>query len=124
MIIHEDFIYVANPRTASRATEMVLKDILGDAAQVTKLHHPKTNHSALKRDVPIYGVVREPLEWIVSWYHHTKRPVPFPQFVKEYKNGWLFNSRLTVYAPYITHLCNYNTLGVEGVVRAIVGFDR
>lgn len=121
MLIHRDFIFVCNPRTASRATQGALKQILGDDCYITKQHHPKTGHPALKLGLPIHGVIRDPLSWLVSWSHHNQFEAnEFPDFIRRRKgNNWLYSNGLNIYRSYITETHKYED-GVLEIVRKIL----
>jgi len=120
MVITDEFIYAANPRTASRSTEKLLKRLLGDRARVTRVHHPKTNHPALSTNLPIYGVVRNPLDCLVSWYHHIGKPGTFREFLEIPSRNWLLKDRLNIYASYITHPLLFD-IGVTNIIHAMIG---
>ena len=118
MLIHKDWLFVANPRTASRSVEQMLVTMLGDAVRITDVHHPKTNHPAFKRGLPTYGIVRDPLDQLVSWYHHMGLD-DFEAFLKDDSPNWLLK-RMTIYAGYMTHAFPLE-LGVTEIVNTIVG---
>ena len=135
MLIHKNFVYVANPRTASRSTELLLREVLGEAStKITNVHHPKTSHPALQLSKrvfngsknlgvsgkKVYGVIREPLEWIVSWYNHMQRPMSFKDFLSSHNSNWLFKDDLCVYHAYITKFIPFE-LGVSRIVKVITG---
>lgn len=120
MVVTQDFVYVANPRTASRSTERLVESIYSPV-DVSRVHHVKTNHPKLRTSKPIYGTIREPFSWIVSWFHHVGWPGNrFQEFVKEYTNGWLFDADLNIYRAYITHTLRYS-MGVTGMVEEMSG---
>jgi len=90
VIIPSGLTFVATPRTASKAiTEALLrkhKDAISD--------YPQDHHmwfEDVPRDYPIYTVIRNPVDQIISWWNHVdvqankskRRPL---QFAKEYSN--------------------------------------
>jgi len=122
VLIHKDWIYVANPRTASRSTESMLEDVLRGKCTIPPMHHPKTDHPALKSGLPIFGVVRHPLDQLVSWFNHMHL-TDFDEFIRTPKHKtWLLNDRLTIYASYMTHALPYEW-GVRRIVSTILGYD-
>jgi hypothetical protein len=125
MLIHKDFIFVCNPRTASRATKQALKDILGDSCYIAKQHHVKTGHPALKLGLPIHGVIRNPLHWLVSWSHHMQVPADgFSDFIHQRRNEHpLYSNGLNIYRSYITETHRYED-GVLEIVRKILGMPK
>jgi hypothetical protein len=84
--IKKRFIFIANTRTASTSIEMFLKG-QSDIALTKPEYGKHFNYTAIIRkfsflfaepNLPAsgyfrFGVVREPLEWVVSWYNYRRR---------------------------------------------------
>jgi Sulfotransferase family len=84
--IKKRFIFIANTRTASTSIEMFLKG-QSDIALTKPEYGKHFKYAAIVRkfhfifdepNVPAsgyfrFGVVREPLEWVVSWYNYRRR---------------------------------------------------
>ena len=134
VIIHNDYVFVCNPRTASRSTMQALIEVLDKQDKERRqvegqtfyqnpyLHHPKTSHPALTCGKEVIGVVRNPYDTIVSWYHYTGIPsnTSFRDFVTSHEATWLYKGSLVVYGAYMTRALNYD-LGVNEIVRRITG---
>lgn len=92
MIVHNDWIYIANPRTATTSIHQALRNH-GNHKYLP--HHTKAKEAKNYPKIPIYdwydkfvwGFMRHPLDYFVSWY--TKHPqynremeeISFKQFI-------------------------------------------
>lgn len=119
----QSFIFLAQPRTASRAT----RDFLNKEFNVKKKgnhHHvcPVTTENAKSDGYKVISVVRNHWDYIVSWWHknpelfnETKKPRSFYEYVKDFAtheaNGHVKPHRLYWrYQPVSTHIARYESL--------------
>ena len=93
VILPSGLTFVATPRTGSRAISEALlskhKDAISD--------YPQNHHmwpESVPKDYPIYTVIRNPADQMVSWWHHvdvrhsSKRTIL--EFAQEYNNIMFF----------------------------------
>jgi hypothetical protein len=101
VIVTDNFILLATPRTASRTLEACVMQVADIHPTKTDKHHTKAAEvlATISRrpEVPVYTMLRNPLTQVVSWWKHAQKPVDIETFIKKYRNGWLFNGRLNIY---------------------------
>ncbi len=103
MVVTERFVYLATPRTASRSVEQAVLSSSETVVYKSKQHHapvPEVTEKLRQHEgKPVYTVVREPTRQALSWYYHAKGHLSrdFTDFIKKYKNGWLFGNHVNIY---------------------------
>jgi len=88
VIIPNKFIFTATPRTGSRAiSEALLRKYPEALSDYPSKHH---DHPTTNLELPVYTVIRNPLDQLLSWWAHVdiragspRRPL---QFAEEYEN--------------------------------------
>lgn len=94
VIVPDKFVFLATPRTASRAiTEALLKKYPNAISEYPRNHHdpaPDTN------ELPVYTVIRNPYDQLLSWYSHVvmkrdpKNRQSVFEFASTYENPMFF----------------------------------
>lgn len=80
MFQHGCNYYIAHPKTASLATAAALKS--AGWGEVGGRHGIYPHPAGSK----VISVVRDPMDWLVSWYHYLGRQVTFRDFVQTFAN--------------------------------------
>jgi hypothetical protein len=82
MILSDKFVFIHLPKTGGSFVRELLTHYAPAAWHVT-LHdnHPTIRDiPATHSDLPIFGLVRNPFDWYVSWYHYLKQHRSDPFF--------------------------------------------
>ena len=121
IIIPDKFVFLATPRTASRAlAEALIRKYPNAITEYPRHHHdpPPDNN-----ELPCYAVIRNPFDQIMSWHSHINDPAKtrpenrqsLLDFAKTYENVMFFPKynkyRLNIHAEVADKLIPYtNTL--------------
>lgn len=124
---HGSNYYVAHPKTASLATAKALeaagwKEIGG--------HHGIYPHPI---DAKVISVIRDPADWLVSWYHYLGMDVngvSFSDFIETFANPLTIDG-MSFFGVYCsTHIIFYDTLQegwdavMDDIRRPRINIDR
>ena len=90
IIVPDKFVFLATPRTASRAiSEALIRKYPNAITEYPRFHHyppPDDN------ELPVYAVIRNPFDQILSWHNHVNRShsvenkISPVQFASTYEN--------------------------------------
>lgn len=104
ILVPDRFIYLASPRTGSRTTREALVKHHG-GVKVGDMHHAKRAElEALKTDLPVYSMMRDPFDFVCSAFARDANP-RFQDFI----NSWLpdclgeWDNAMTPYEGFVDH---------------------
>ena len=109
VIIPNKFVFLATPRTGSRAVSEALIRKYPDAIT----DYPSNHHDPAPDDntLPIYTVIRNPFDQILSWHSHVNPGCGLLEFARTYENVMFFPKhekyRLNIHANQATEFIPY-----------------
>lgn len=104
MMQHGCNYYVAHPKTASLATVDALKT--SEWREIGG-HHGIYPHPP---DSKIISVVRDPADWLVSWYHYLGKKTSFQEFLRTFSNPLQIGTLHFFAFPFSTHVIFFDNL--------------
>jgi len=131
MYVHEKAVFIAHPKTASSSVGHVLNR---DAAWKKIGEHHHVIPESIPKGIPVIGLIREPQDWYVSWFHdhhprkavsgvsHAEHRVKFRGWFERFIEGgekrwslrhgvqWGGKYRCLYGLPLITHLLFFDRL--------------
>lgn len=109
MIQGDGWIFVLNPRTGSRAVVAGFHDLGWD------VDHVHTWPIKNPDNLPVYGVIRDPVAWIWSWYSNWSDRMVFDDWIWATRlHMFQWTNRLNAYAPVIDRYFVYEN-GLEHI---------
>lgn len=87
-------VFIAHPRTASTSLRACL---LRRGWEGVGEHH-QVIPSSIEKDMLVFSVIREPADWIVSWYGRSRRNQEFGAWLKQFLDA---KSVIVRTAPYV-----------------------
>ena len=73
MIITERFVFIHMHRTGGQALNDIIEHCVSDY-RVIGNHYPRSEVPDESAALPVIGMVRNPWDWYVSWYHFNRQP--------------------------------------------------
>lgn len=86
MVITDNFVFIHMPKTAGQFVRDTLLEIV-PGAQKQADHQLRSNLSSEHAELPVFGFVRNPWDWYVSWYHYFQEFHKHPIFRHYSDNG-------------------------------------
>lgn len=90
MILSKYFVFIHIPKTGGSFVREVCRQAPADWSVVMLDNHPtRRDIPASHQHLPVFGLVRNPFDWYVSWYHYLRQHKNDPFFNKISQNGTL-----------------------------------
>jgi hypothetical protein len=104
MLQHGSNYYIAHPKTASIATVEALEK---EKWLRCGGHHGIYPYPAGSK---IISVVRDPMDWLVSWYHYLGKKGEFPDFIQTFRTPYQIDGMAFFGVFCSTHVIFYDNL--------------
>lgn len=119
VVLRDEFLFLAHPRTASNAVTELLIDIGGMHCNP---HHAEIDHPNVRkihRGEPVVVFVRDPRDTIITWWLKFGARQPLHEFIATYDQQHFVRHGLMFYhVPHADHVLRYED-GVEEGLRSV-----